>query len=482
MKYGLSEAQLKEVTDTLATFPAVEVAILFGSRAIDTFKEASDVDIAIKGKKATYDLALSVKDHLEEETNLPFFFDIISYQTISSEELKRHIRNKGKLIYRRGWREVKLGDIISLQGGGTPKTSVPEFWNGDIPWLSVADFNDESRFVYEAEKKITKLGLQESRTSLLQKGDVIISARGTVGALAQMSKPMAFNQSCYGIMGKKSYILNDYLYYLLKVEVQKLKSLSHGAVFDTITKETFSQIGIIIPPITKQKTIAEMLSSLDDKIDLLRQQNRTLEGMAQAFFKKSFLGKKDKNWKKKPLDEVAHFLNGVACQKFPPKEAFSKLPVLKIKELKSGISDSSDWATSDIDKKYIVDVGDVIFSWSGSLVLKMWGGERCILNQHLFKVTSGTYPKWFYYFWTKHHMEKFITIAESKKTTMGHIKRSDLSKPLVFVPTEKELECMNNVISVNFEKIILNTKKIKTLRRMCSFLLPKFIGGEFNIV
>lgn len=100
--------------------------------------------------------------------------------------------------------KYKLSEIMDLIGGGTPKTTKPEYWDGDIPWLSVKDFNNDFRFVYETEKHITELGLNNSSTKLLQAGDIIISARGTVGEIATIPFPMAFNQSCYDVMRKRA--------------------------------------------------------------------------------------------------------------------------------------------------------------------------------------------------------------------------------------------------------------------------------------
>lgn len=135
------------------------------------------------------------------------------------------------------WLEVRLSDAVDLIGGGTPKRSIPEYWGGTIPWLSVKDFNHDYRHVDSAEESITELGLAKSSTKLLLEGQLILSARGTVGALTQLSKPMAFNQSCYGINAKAEYATNDFLYYLLKSSIANLKRITHCAVFDTITRE-----------------------------------------------------------------------------------------------------------------------------------------------------------------------------------------------------------------------------------------------------
>ena len=172
--------------------------------------------------------------------------------------------------------KYKLSEIMDLIGGGTPKTSVPEYWNGNIPWLSVKDFNNDNRYVYTTEKTITQKGLENSSTKLLKKNDTIISARGTVGETAMIPFPMAFNQSCYGLRAKPSIVDPVFLYYLVKHNVNILQKNTHGSVFDTITRDTFDGIEVEIPDMPTQVRIAGILRSMDDKIELNVQINENL--------------------------------------------------------------------------------------------------------------------------------------------------------------------------------------------------------------
>jgi type I restriction enzyme S subunit len=181
--------------------------------------------------------------------------------------------------------KYKLGEAIDLIGGGTPKTTNASYWGGDIPWLSVKDFNNGERYVYSTEKAITQAGLDNSSTKLLQKDDIIISARGTVGELAMIPFSMAFNQSCYGIRGKSNLVEQTYLYYLIKDSVHLLKQQTHGSVFDTITRDTFDNIEIDLPDLATQREIAATLSALDDKIAVNTKLKHNLEQTAQAIFK-----------------------------------------------------------------------------------------------------------------------------------------------------------------------------------------------------
>lgn len=379
------------------------------------------------------------------------------------------------------WKEYKLSELMELIGGGTPKTTVPEYWGGDIPWLSVTDFNNGRKYCNDAEKRITERGLKESSTKILKKGQIIISARGTVGVVSMLGKDMAFNQSNYGIDSNRKLTSNNFLYYLLKDNIANFISNSYGAVFDTITKETFNQINVAIPDIKEQNTIAEVLSSLDDKIDLLHRQNKTLEQIAEALFRQWFVEEAEEDWEGKSLDEIAEFLNGLACQKYPVKIGEEGLPVIKIKELRTGITDASDLATKDIPEKYLVNDGDMLFSWSGSLDILIWSGGKGVLNQHLFKVSSEQFPQWFYYFWIKHHLPEFQGIAEDKATTMGHIQRHHLISAKVLIPKEIILTEMDEKINPIFNKIKINQIQIRTLTKLRETLLPKLMSGEVKI-
>ncbi|WP_324719902.1 restriction endonuclease subunit S [Salinimicrobium sp. HB62] len=187
--------------------------------------------------------------------------------------------------------KVVLSDIINLISGGTPNTSVKEYWeNGTVGWLSVNDFNNDLRYVYESEKKITELGVAKSNTKYLEKGDIIISARGTVGALAQIGKPMCFNQSCFGLRGKKDIVDTNFLYYALKNYVKHIIKRSQGSVFNTINLASFDLMELEIPKNVKdQQKVARILSDLDAKIELNNKINAELETMAKTIYEYWFV-------------------------------------------------------------------------------------------------------------------------------------------------------------------------------------------------
>ena len=402
------------------------------------------------------------------------------------------------------WKEYKLTDLMNIIGGGTPKTSESSYWGGEIPWLSVVDFGNAYKKVHKTEKSITEIGLNNSSTKILKKGQIIISARGTVGELAMLGADMAFNQSCYGLDAKSEICTNDFLYYLMKQKIAELKRNAHGAVFDTITRNTFETVSAFIPDRPTQTAIAEILSSLDDKIELNNKINQELENLAQTLFKQWFidfefpnengepykssggemveseLGEIPKGWEIDSLDNIAEFLNGLALQKFPAESDYEFLPVIKIRELRQRDTSNSDKASVNVPEKYIIEDGDVLFSWSGSLMIDFWTNGKGALNQHLFKVTSKEYPKWYYYLWTKHHLTEFIAIAESKATTMGHIQRQHLSDAKVLIPDV--IFAFTSAFEPIISKIIDNRIENVQLTNLRDTLLPKLISGELEVL
>ena len=215
--------------------------------------------------------------------------------------------------------KCRLSKIMDLIGGGTPKTSKPEYWNGNIPWITVKDFNNDFRYVYKTEKSITQLGLEKSSTKLLQRGDVIISARGTVGEIATIPFAMAFNQSCYGLRAKKGMVTSDYLYYLIKHNISVLKKNTHGSVFDTITRNTFDNIEVEIPSIEIQQKISSILNDYDKKIELNNAINNNLDRQAEALFHSLFVENVNPIWRDGVLSDLGTVIAGGTPSKTKPE-------------------------------------------------------------------------------------------------------------------------------------------------------------------
>lgn len=263
-----------------------------------------------------------------------------------------------------------------------------------------------------------------------------------------------------------------------------VNSFSTGSTRENINAQTYANMPVLVPGRKQQDFLVKILSALDDKIECNNQINKNLEEQAQALFKKFFIDIDliPDGWSKGCLLDIADYLNGLAMQKFRPSERDIGLPVLKIKELRQGMcDDSSEKCSSSIKDEYIVHDGDVIFSWSGSLLVDFWCGGTCGLNQHLFKVTSKNYDKWFYYFWTLYHLGRFSAIASAKATTMGHIKREDLMNAEVFLPSKKDYKKIDILLKPIVNLIIKNRIENRKLAQLRDTLLPKLMSGELDV-
>ena len=319
-----------------------------------------------------------------------------------------------------------------------------------------------------------------------------------------------FNGGCSNdvlVIKAKNDVSHSFLYYCLQQDpfFNYVTSSSKGTKMPRGDKVAIFSFEFPVPPLDEQKAIAKILSDLDSKIELNEKMNKTLETIAQAIFKHWFidfefpneegkpykssggemvdseLGMIPSNWTIKKLDDIANFLNGLPLQKYPAISGERYFPVIKIKEMNSGISTSSDKASCDIPPEYIVANGDILFAWSGSLGVTIWCNGMGALNQHLFKVSSTEYPKWFYYQWLLHYLPDFIEIAKYKATTMGHIQRQHLSKSLVAVPDSNTFKMMNTIFNPIINRIINLRVEKDVLAKTRDIILPKLMTGKIRV-
>lgn len=341
---------------------------------------------------------------------------------------------------------------------------------------------------------------------------VVIGRKGTVGSVTFSPGPFWPIDTAFFVEDEPSKRDIRFVYYLL--QTLGLSGMNTDSAVPGLNRENAHALPILVPPLAEQKRIAEFLKGLDDRITLLRETNKTLEFIAQAIFKSWFidfdpvrakmegrqpegmdedtaalfpdsfeeseLGLVPQGWGICSLDQIATYLNGLALQKFPPT-GLNDLPVIKIAQLRKGDTQGADLASGSIKPEYIIKDGDVLFSWSGSLEVEIWCGGNGALNQHLFKVSSERYPKWFYYLWTRHHLEQFRQIAASKATTMGHIQRAHLTNAMVLVPTAELINTADELLSPLITMQIENGLRIKNLVSIRDTLLPRLISGQLRL-
>ena len=407
--------------------------------------------------------------------------------------------------------EYSLSELVEIIGGGTPKTTIEEYWNGNINWISIKDFNGDSKYILNTEKTITELGLNKSSTKLLKEKDIIISARGTVGALGVIKTPMAFNQSCYGLRANNK-VNSDFLYYLLKNSINILKNNTHGSVFNTITKDTFNHIKVNLPSLEEQEKIANILSSLDDKIELNNDMNKTSEEMAQAIFKRWFvdfefpnengepykssggemveseLGMIPKGWEVKCLCDIGEIISGGT-------------PSTKNEEYYGG---EISWITpkdlSGYDRKFIskgersitelglqkssaklLPKGTVLFSSRAPIGYVAIAGKEVCTNQGFKSVVcdNDVMNNNYIYYFLKSNKENIENISSG--STFKEISGAHMKGIKIIVPSMDILNKFNDLVK-SFDSLLeKNYNEIDALEGIRDSLLPKLMSGKIKL-
>jgi len=411
----------------------------------------------------------------------------------------------------------KLGDFknganfsLGAYGTGFPIVNVKQLYSG--------------RYVTtDSLLKVSASAIPNPKSLFLIRGDILF-ARSSVKASG--AGQVAMIDACPADTVFSGFIIRfrisavdkalpEYLNYVLRSPEYRevLTRMGTGTTITNLSQTVLGGLEVDLPCLSEQRTIAAILGALDDKIELNRQMNETLEAMARALFKSWFvdfdpvrakaegrgpgvpkpiadlfparlvdseLDEIPEGWSEKPLDEMARFVNGLALQKYPPSDGKS-LPVIKIAQLRSRNTGDADRASSDLAPDYIVQDGDILFSWSGSLECVLWAGGSGALNQHLFKVIPTGYPRWLCYLGIHLHLEDFRHIAAGKATTMGHIQRHHLSDTRLSVPPRPLIGAADKIMEPIVESLWQREVQSRTLAAIRDALLPKLISGKLRV-
>lgn len=388
------------------------------------------------------------------------------------------------------WLKTSLIDIVELIGGGTPKTSKAEYWGGNINWLSVKDFNNENRYVYSTEKTITEEGLNNSSTKLLRKDDIIISARGTVGELAMIPFPMAFNQSCYGIRAKDG-INSTFLYYLIKHSVRKLKAMTHGSVFDTITRDTFANIEVAIPDIETQQRVAKMLADIDDKVENNQRINNNLEQQTQAIFKSWFVdfelnyGNMPSDWKVSQLGTIAKISTEVFSPAKNPNVEVEHYSIPAYDEKRYPVFETSNGIKSN---KYRLSSNSVMISKLNPDTKRIWR-PYCISDNPICSTEFIVYEPinplnrdFIYSIIDSIGFSAFLCSHTTGSTNSRQRATPSITLTYdIIVPDEKTIQAFCSIVSPMYDTIENNIKENQKLAETRDILLPKLMSGELDV-
>jgi type I restriction enzyme S subunit len=348
-------------------------------------------------------------------------------------------------------------------------------------------------------------------------GDIIFVNKATPGRVCLVPDPVDFciAQDMVAVRADSKRIYPKYLFAALRSPAaqEQIAQMHVGTLIPHFKKGDFDKLLLPVPTRQVQEFIGDNYFELSARVDLNRRMSETLEGIARALFQSWFvdfdpvrakahgrdtelprgiadlfpdsfedseLGEIPAGWEVRGLDGIATFLNGLALQNYPPGDGTS-LPVIKIAQLRKGSTDEADLCQASLPGEYIVDDGDVLFSWSGSLVCVRWAGGKGALNQHLFKVTSTEFPKWFYYLWVHQHLQDFRQIAAGKATTMGHIQRHHLADAKALVPSKPLLRAMTHHLEPLVDRLLVHGTESRHLSEARDTLLPKLISGELQV-
>lgn len=374
------------------------------------------------------------------------------------ENISESLYIKGRI----GWKGLKKGEY--LKTGDYRIINGSNISNGVIDWSNCG--------------YITKQRYFESPEIMLKKGDILITKDGTIGKVAIVNKleyPSTIASGLFILRNNAPEKWNTlFLYYYLQTNRFKefVHSRTEGSVIPHLYQKDFEKLEIPYISLTEQYKISSKLDLIQRKISLNSQINDNLDDLLTLIFEKFAINRK---FEKSNLVGIANFKNGLPMQKFQCEKFENGIPVLKIRELSQGYTDSSsDRCSMKINKDYIVKTGDIVFSWSGTLMVKIWSGTTSGLNQHLFKVTSNKFPSWFIYEWTKHYLKKFKLIAAGKATTMGHIKRRDLMDSIVFIPNYKFLSQLTKIMKPIYDERIKIIKQNQHLNCLKKEFLTKY--------
>ncbi len=397
--------------------------------------------------------------------------------------------------------KIPLSQICKIILSGTPKTSVSEYWEGDVKWVTPTDITKlNERYIHDTERKITRKGIKNSSAKLLKKDTIIISARGTVGELCIIPSEMSCNQSCYALEVLSEMVIPLYLFYILKNLKRLYSQIAHGTTFDTITKITFDEIKINLPPLDKQDKIIPKLDNLDSKIENLQKQNKILEQTAQAIFKSWFvdfdgqtefidseLGQIPKGWFASNLSNVCEKITDGSH--YSPKENLNgtnKIATVKNMQEYNFDFDSCK-KISDQDFKQLVknscnpETGDVLLSKDGTMGLSMffYNSQPLVLLSSIAILK----PNVGLNFYLKSFLSRSEIVDEligghASGSALPRIVLKDLKEFKITIPDEQTLKKFNKLAEQIFKQLFKNSCFIYNLSKIRDSLLPKLMSGE----
>ncbi|MFC3086723.1 restriction endonuclease subunit S [Tabrizicola soli] len=316
---------------------------------------------------------------------------------------------------------------------------------------------------------------------------------------------------------ERAHSLFYYYFFNSPSGMHKLDTIRRQVAVAGITGGDLAELALPVPTLPEQRAIAATLGALDDKIELNRKMNATLEAMARALFRDWFVdfgptrakmeGRppylspdlwslfpdrlddegKPEGWAFEPLLDQAEWVNGAAYKNMHFSDAPDALPVIKIAELKNGVTGNTQWTATDLGARYLIDDGELLFSWSGnpdtSIDTFLWTGGKAWLNQHIFAVRpNGKRFKPYLHTLLKHLKPEFAELARNKQTTgLGHVTKADMQRMMVCAASPEVHKAFDRLIEPIFSQALGLQTESRTLAQTRDLLLPRLMSGELRV-
>jgi len=399
------------------------------------------------------------------------------------------------------WKQVAVSDVAKPILGGTPKRSISEYWGGDIKWASAKDISQtKTRYISKTEESITSKGVEKSAVKVLPANTIVITSRGTVGEICLLKEPMAFNQSCYGLISD-GHVDQLYLYYSLIYITKKIKNYSYGTVFDTITKNTFDKLFIPVPRMKEQKKIVSILGALDEKIELNIKMNHTLEETAMALYKHWFvdfgpfqdcefveseLGMIPKGWEVRKVLDLGEIITGKTPSTKKKEYYGNDVPFIKIPDMHNQVYTTEtetmlSTTGADTQKKKYLPENSVCVSCIATPGLVCLTDRLSQTNQQINSVIcKDGISSYFTYLFFRNISSNIISLGSGGTATLN-LNKKDFSNIKLVVPDKETMSKFNEKVQSLFDFIRVNQNEVETLTQARDYLLPKLLSGEIDL-
>lgn len=384
------------------------------------------------------------------------------------------------------WKEYRLKDLGQLQRGRSRHRPRYAFhlYGGRYPFIQTGQIREAQKYITKFEQTYSEEGLKQSK--LWPKGTLCITIAANIAELAILDFDACFPDSVLGFIPDKKITNLDFIYYTLTHFQRELKHIGEGSVQDNINLGTFEEIFFPIPSLPEQTAIASILSSLDDKIDLLHRQNATLEKMAETLFRQWFVEEAKEEWEEKNLNEFGYII----CGKTPSKRVHSyfggSIPFIKIPDMhgKTFIFDTEDKLTmegANSQVKKFLPPMSICVSCIATVGLVSMNVLPSQSNQQINSIIPHKEIYRFFLFLKMKSMKNELLTMASGGTATDNLNTGDFSKICISYPGLIVLEEFHAVVKPLFEKIFANAKQIYTLTLLRDAMLPKLMNGEIKV-